>query len=38
MRIHLRTPLHFDEIQTQILSVTLSAEGLWIDGTHMQGP
>ena len=38
MRIHLRTPLRFDVIQTQILSVTLAGQSLWIDGPPMQGP
>ena len=38
MRIHLRVPMRFYEIQTQILTVTLAGEAFWIDGAPMQGP
>ena len=36
IRIHVRTPLRFDEIQTQILRVTYAGQAFWVDGGGMQ--
>lgn len=36
IRIHVRTPLRFDEIQTQILRVTYAGQAFWVDGAGMQ--
>ena len=36
IRLHLRCKLRFDEIKTQILSVTHTGQGFWVDGAEMQ--
>lgn len=36
IRLHLRCKLRFDEIKTQLLRVTQTGQGFWVDGAGMQ--